>query len=136
MPKEFPRTRRVGEQIRRELAQLIRVEIGDPRLAMVSITTVAVSRDLSYAKVYVTILGDPGERAGLVAKLNHAAPGLRHHLGRLMRIRKVPNLTFIYDEVVEHGAQLSSLISAAVAEDNARHQSTGDEEPLSSDIIR
>jgi len=132
MPKEFPRTRRVGEQIRRELAQLIRVEIDDPRLAMVSITTVAVSPDLSRAKVYVTILGDSGERAVLIEKLNHFAPRLRHQLSRVMRIRKMPSLAFVYDQVIEHGTRLSSLITAAVAADTARHQSDGDEDPFAS----
>ena len=56
MPKEFPRTRRIGEQIRRELAELIRAEIRDPRMAMVSMTTVEVSRDLAHAKVYICLL--------------------------------------------------------------------------------
>ncbi|MEZ5582333.1 MAG: 30S ribosome-binding factor RbfA [Candidatus Competibacteraceae bacterium] len=128
MPKEFPRTRRVGEQLRRELAQLIRVEIDDPRLVMVSITNVTVSPDLGRAKVYVTVLGDSGERTNLIEKLNHAAPRLRYQLSHLMRIRRVPSLVFIYDEVVERGARLSSLISAAVAEDMARHEPAGDEE--------
>lgn len=122
MPKEFPRTRRVGEQIRRELAQLIRDEIRDPRMVMVSITEVEVTRDLSYAKVYVTILSDPSERTAMVEGLNQAAPMLRYELGRRMHIRTVPRLHFIYDEVVEQGARLSSLISAAVAADAARHQ--------------
>lgn len=129
MPKEFSRTRRVGEQIRRELAQLIRDEITDPRMAMVSITSVVVSKDLAHAKVYVTILGDPGERGGIVGGLNHAAPMLRHRLGRHMHIRTVPRLEFVYDEIVERGARLSALISEAVAADAARHPSgAADEE--------
>ena len=122
MPKEFPRTRRIGEQIRRELAELLRDEIRDPRMAMVSMTTVEVSRDLAHAKVYITLLGDPAGRAEVLAALNHAAPMLRGELGRQMHIRTVPRLEFIYDEVVERGARLSSLISQAVAADAARHR--------------
>jgi ribosome-binding factor A len=128
MPKEFSRTRRVGEQIRRDLAQLIRDEVRDPRMAMVSITGVKVTRDLAHAKVYVTILGDPAERGVLVANLNQVAPMLRHELGRKMYIRTVPRLEFVYDEVVEQGARLSALIDAAVTADAARHHDDADEE--------
>jgi len=128
MPKEFSRTRRIGEQIRRDLAQLIRDEVRDPRMAMVSITGVRVTRDLAHAKVYVTILGDPAERGVLVANLNQVAPMLRHELGRKMYIRTVPRLEFVYDEVVEQGARLSALIDAAVTADAARHHDDADEE--------
>jgi ribosome-binding factor A len=68
------RTRRVGEQIRRELADLIRAELRDPRLTLISMTSVEVSRDLAYARIYVTLMGDPAERAERVAELNRAAP--------------------------------------------------------------
>jgi ribosome-binding factor A len=122
MAREFSRTRRIGEQLRRDLAQLIRAEIQDPRMAMVSITAVDVTRDLSQAKVYVTILGDPAERAHIVGALNHASGMLRRELGRRMHIRTVPRMLFLYDEVVEKGAHLSSLISEVVAADKARHR--------------
>lgn len=123
MPKEFSRTRRIGEQIRRDLAQLIRDEISDdPRMVMVSITSVEVTRDLSQAKVYITVLGDAADRAEMVDRLNRAAPILRRELGRKMYIRTVPRLSFTYDEVVEQGARLSSLISKAVATDTQRHR--------------
>ncbi len=128
MPREFPRTRRVGEQIRRELAELLRDEIRDPRLVMVSMTGVEVSRDLTHAKVYITLLGDPAGRPQVLAALNHAAPLLRRELGRRMHIRMTPQLEFYYDEVVERGARLSSLIAAAVAADEARHRDDEDEE--------
>lgn len=121
MPKAFPRTRRLGEQLRRELAELLRDELRDPRVAMVSMTSIEVTRDLAQAQVYFTLLGDPAERAEVTAVLNHAAPLLRRELGRRMHIRVVPRLEFRYDEVVEHGARLSSLITAAVAADEARH---------------
>ena len=122
MPREFPRTRRVGEQVRRELAQLLREEIRDPRMAMVSITLVKISRDLAHAKVYVTYLGDAAERPGVVTALNQAAPLLRRGLGRSMYIRTVPRLAFVYDETVEQGAHLSALISEAVASDALKHR--------------
>jgi ribosome-binding factor A len=117
-----PRTRRIGEQIRRDLAELIRTELRDPRLTLVSMTSVEVSRDLAYARIYVTAVCDPGERAELVAELNRAAPLLRRELARRLRTRTVPKLEFRYDEVVEHGARLSALIDAAVAADAERHR--------------
>lgn len=117
-----PRIRRIGEQIRRELAELIRAELHDPRLTLASMTSVEVSRDLSFARVYVTVVCDPSERAGWVAELNRAAPLLRRELGRRMHIRTVPKLEFRYDDVVEHGARLSALIDAAVASDAGRHR--------------
>ena len=116
-----PRTRRIGEQIRRDLAELIRTELRDPRLTLVSTTSVEVSRDLAYARIYVTAVGEPGERAELVAELNRAAPLLRRELGRRLHTRTVPKLEFRYDETVERGARLSALIDAAVAADAERH---------------
>lgn len=128
MPREFSRTRRIGEQMRRDLAQLIRDEIDDdPRMVMVSITAVDVTRDLSQARVYITMLGDVAERGEVVDRLNQAAPMLRRELGRKMHIRSVPRLSFMYDELVEKGARLSSLISDAVAADAKRHRDDADE---------
>lgn len=129
MMKSSSRTRRVGEQIRRELADLIRAELRDPRLTLVSMTSVEVSRDLAYARIYVTSMGEPAERAEQVAELNRAAPLLRRELGRRMHIRIVPKLEFRYDEVVERAARLSALIDAAVAADAVHHR----DEPVADD---
>lgn len=129
MMKSTPRARRVGEQIRRELAELIRDELRDPRLALVSMTAVDVSLDLAYARIYVTLVGDPVERAERVAELNRAAPLLRRELGRRMHIRTVPRLDFRYDEVVERGARLSALIDAAVAADAGKHHDVMTDRP-------
>lgn len=122
MMKPSSRTRRVGEQIRRELADVIRAELRDPRLTLVSMTSVEVSRDLAYARIYVTSMGEPAERAEQVAELNRAAPLLRRELGRRMHIRIVPKLEFRYDEVVERASRLSALIDAAVAADADKHR--------------
>ena len=79
--KTFPRTRRIGEQIRRELAELIRDELRDSRLTLISMTSVEVSRDLAYARIYVTLVGDPTERA----VGDGADDALGHHEGVLAR---------------------------------------------------
>ena len=117
MPKEFPRTRRVGEQIQRELAALIHDELKDPRLGMVSVTAVIVSRDLAHAKVYVSVLGNAEQTEASVSVLKHAAGFLRHRLGRVLHIRVVPELHFYLDRSLEEGARMGALINAAIASD-------------------
>lgn len=116
MPKEFSRTRRIGEQMQRELAQLIQQEVKDPRLGMVTVSGVEVSRDLSVAKVFVTVLGDADPQPSLTV-LNRAAGFLRHALGQRLTVRTVPSLRFVYDESVARGARLSRLIDEARAGD-------------------
>ena len=121
MPREFNRTRRIAEQLQRELAQLIREEVKDPRLGMVTVVDVEVSRDLSHAKVFVTLLtGDEEARMTSVAILNDAAGMLRKFLGRRLRLRTIPQLHFHYDQSIEKGAEISALIDAAVASDRKR----------------
>ncbi|HKK04733.1 MAG TPA: 30S ribosome-binding factor RbfA [Gammaproteobacteria bacterium] len=117
MSKEFSRSRRVGEQMQRELAQLIQREVKDPRLGMVTVSGVDVSRDYSVAKVYITVLGDNADPAQTLAILNKVSGFLRHELGQRMVLRTVPALTFHYDESVERGSELSRLIDEAVSKD-------------------
>lgn len=117
MPKEFPRTRRIGEQIQRELAALIREEIKDPRLGMVSVTAVIVTRDLAHAKVYVSVLGNEEQTRASVSVLSHAAGFLRHKLGKILHIRVIPELRFYHDRSLEEGARMGALINAAIASD-------------------
>lgn len=117
MPRDFPRTRRIGEQMQRELAALIRDGVKDPRVGMVTVSAVEVSRDLAHAKVFVTVLGDEAARRDSLTALNNAAGFLRHELGQRMLTRTVPQLRFVYDESIERGSQLSALIDAAVASD-------------------
>jgi len=117
MPKEFPRTRRVGEQIQRELAALIHDEIRDPRLGMVSVTAVLVSRDLAHAKVYVSVLGTAEQADASVRVLSHAAGFLRHRLGKILHIRVIPELRFYLDRSLEEGARMGALINEAIASD-------------------
>ncbi|WP_124949402.1 30S ribosome-binding factor RbfA [Sulfuriferula thiophila] len=120
MAKDYPRSRRVAEQIQRELADIIRTEIHDPRVGMITITEVVVTHDLEHAKVYFTVF-ESLERAQEAAHaLNHAAGFIRSQLGPRMRLRIVPQITFVYDTSVARGAELSRLIDEAVAADTAR----------------
>jgi len=119
MAKDYSRTQRIGDQMQRELAQLIRREIKDPRVGLVTITAVEVSRDVGHAKVFITVMGpDSAEDiAQNIKVLNDAAGFLRMQLGKAMKLRSVPQLHFHYDESVLRGAHLSALIERAVAED-------------------
>ena len=115
MAREFGRPQRVGEQIQRELAMLIQRELKDPRVGMVTVSAVEVSRDLAYATVFVTFLGkdEPEEIESSLKALQHASGFLRSQLGRIIRMRLTPHLTFKYDESLVRGRELSSLIEEA-----------------------
>ncbi|WP_440996937.1 30S ribosome-binding factor RbfA [Arhodomonas sp. SL1] len=118
MAREFSRARRVGEQIQRELAELIRDEVRDPRVGSVTVSEVQVSRDFAHAKVMVTVLGAGAEdSADAVEALNHAAGFLRSQLARRVRLRQVPALEFRYDETFDRGARLSRLIDEVAPDD-------------------
>lgn len=123
MAKQYSRTQRVADQMQRELAILIQREVRDPRLGMVTITAVDVSRDLAHGKVYFTLLGKDSDEDVAENReiLNEVAGFLRMQLGRVMKLRSVPQLHFHYDESIRRGVHLSSLIERAVAEDR-QHQ--------------
>lgn len=128
MAKEYSRTQRVADYLQRELAALIQHEVRDPRVGMVSITGVNVSRDLGYAKVYFTVLGcDSSEDASDSTEvLNKAAGFLRSQLSRDSSMRSVPQLRFYFDGSVGHGRHLEDLIRRAADAD--RHLGQRDEE--------
>jgi len=120
MPRDFPRSRRIAEQIQRELSDIIRLELKDPRVGMITLTDVEVTQDQSHARVFFTSLGDSASVAETAKGLQHAAGFLRSELAHRMKLRIVPQLQFKYDESVERGMRLSSLIDAAVADDAAK----------------
>jgi ribosome-binding factor A len=122
MKKHSPRPQRVGDQIQRELAELLRLQVKDPRIGMVTVTAVDVAPDLSHAKVYVTHLGGSGQAAAVVSALAHTAGYLRRELSHRLKIYTVPELRFFYDDSIESGLRLSRLIDDAVAEDR-KHSS-------------
>ncbi|HYW93627.1 MAG TPA: 30S ribosome-binding factor RbfA [Gammaproteobacteria bacterium] len=117
MAKEYPRTRRVAEQLVRELSEVIRDEVKDPRLGPVTVTDVEVSRDLRYAKVFVSFLGQREGRMEKLAVLTHAAGFIRHELGERVVMKVIPRLRFEYDESLDEAERLDRLIDAARAED-------------------
>jgi ribosome-binding factor A len=117
--KAFPRAKRIAQQIQQTLSELIRREVRDPRLGMVTLTEVRVAPDLGSAKVYFSVLGASPQLAQEI--LDGAAPMLRGPLGRALGTRHSPELRFVHDELIESGARLSSLITKAVKDDAERH---------------
>jgi ribosome-binding factor A len=126
--KAFPRAKRIAQQIQQKLSELIRRELRDPRLGMVTITEVRVSSDLGSAKVFFSVLGAQPQQAQEI--LEAAAPLLRGPLGRALGIRHSPELRFVQDELIERGARLSALINQAVKDDAERHVDVDDEDKL------
>ena len=113
--KSFSRRDRVSEQIRRELAELIRTELKDPRVGMVSITGVDVSADYAHAKVYFSSMSGREHLDAVLMGLQNASGFLRRELGRRITIHTTPQLHFVFDESLERGADLSKLIQEAVS---------------------
>lgn len=124
--KSFPRSRRVGQQLQRALSEIMRRELRDPRLGMVTLTEVRMSSDLGYATVYYSVLGADPKLAQEI--LDEAADQLRGPVGRALGLRHSPELRFVKDELIEGGARLSALINKAVKEDQARHVDDEDQE--------
>ena len=126
MVQDFSRTERIGQQLQRELAVLVRDELKDPRLGMVTIQAVRVVRDLSHAKVFFTVMGGEHDQNESGKVLNHAAGFLRRLLAQRVKLRTMPQLHFVYDESIEYGSHLSTLIEEAVEADSAAKDNTNE----------
>ena len=124
MPREYPRARRVEEQLKRLLSELVRREVKDPRIGLITITSTEVSKDLTHANVYFTPFAGTGDAKAALEALKHAAGFLRREVRNQMRLRVAPELDFHIDDSVERGARLSALIHDAVESDRERHVET------------
>lgn len=116
MAREFKRTDRVAEQLQREIAQIIQQDIKDPRLGMVTVSGVDISKDLYYATAYVTFLGIGDDEKSIkeaLSILNQASGYVRSLLGKRMKMRVIPNLKFEYDSSIATGSEMSALINKA-----------------------
>lgn len=128
MPRDFNRSERVAGQIRRDLATLLQREVKDPEVGFVSLSDVEVSRDLSHAKVFITVF-EPEKAQDSIKALKRAAPFLRSRLAQMMRMRHVPELHFAHDDSVEQGSHIDQLISRALSSDKyANERSLADAE--------
>ena len=120
MPREFSRNQRLGAQILRSLSELLRFEAKDPRLQGVSLTSVDLSRDLSVARIYFSLLNPDDSAKPVLEGLAKASGFLRVKLGSAVKVRHVPELRFIHDDSAEHGAKISELIHSALHSDDQR----------------
>jgi ribosome-binding factor A len=105
------RTKRIDEQLRQEIGEIIGREIADPRIGFVTITDVETTPDLSHAKVWVSVIGSVDERAAALRALGHAMPFIRHELGKRLRIRRIPELHVRADDTLERGSRVLHLLN-------------------------
>ena len=105
------RPEKVAHLMRREVAEILQQKLRDPRVsAMVSVTDVEVTHDLSFARVFVSIMGTPAERASTLEALAHAAGFVRHELGNRLGLREVPEVRFVHDDSLDRGARVEDLL--------------------------
>jgi len=104
------RPERLGDQVRAELSVLLQRSVRDPTLGLVTVTHVRMTRDLQHARVYYTSLGEPDTRRETARGLRRAAPFLRSQLGRRIRVRHVPDLTFVYDDSIEREQRIAQVL--------------------------
>ncbi|PKG55037.1 30S ribosome-binding factor RbfA [Shewanella sp. Choline-02u-19] len=134
MAKEFSRTRRIAQQLQQELAQVLQRDMKDPRIGFVTVNDVDVSRDLSYAKVYVTFFEeDESLVKEKVKALDDAAGYIRSLVAGRMKLRVMPELRFIYDSSLVEGMRMSNLVSRVISNDAAKQQEHGTEEDIEQD---
>jgi len=122
---DFSRTDRISSSIQKALAQIIRDEVKDPRVGMVTIQEVRTVRDLSQAKVYFTVM-DEEQGKDVQKALQNAAGFIRHQLGRQVQLRTVPQLIFVYDTSISYGNNLQQLLEDTIRKDESKNQDVED----------
>lgn len=122
------RIARLNEQLKRELAELIRTQLRDPRIGPVTVTGVDVTADLGVARVFVRVVGGRDAMAETLAGLDAASPFLRGTLGRMLKVRRIPELRFQEDRSLEHARRIEELL-ADVLPEGADEEGTGDAPP-------
>jgi ribosome-binding factor A len=128
MAQEFSRTERVRHQLQREIAMILQREIKDPRVSMVTVSDVEVSRDLAYAKVFVTFFQDDPEQVKQALKVLNEAPGfIRSLLGKRIKARIVPQLKFQHDASLNEGIRMGKLVAEARERDKKSSENSGDD---------
>ncbi len=119
MPKEYARSERVAQMVNRHLAVILRNEVKDPRVSDLTITEVEVTKDLRQAKVFVTSMADEDvDIEGTMSAVDRASGFLRRALANEIELRHCPNLIFVYDNSIAHGAKMSALIDKALNSKN------------------
>ena len=130
MRRDFSRTDRVSQQMQKEIAVIIQRDIKDPRVGMATVSSVEVSRDLSFAKVFVTLYNSDNDKSETaVAVLNEASGFIRSLMGKRIRARIMPQLKFVLDNTLMNGMRISNLVDEVIKNDRKKAQDVdGDEE--------
>lgn len=130
MAREFSRTQRVSQEMQKEIAIILQREVKDPRIGMATVSGVDLSRDLAYAKVFVTFLNDnePEQVKVGIKALQDASGFIRVLLGKAMRLRVVPELTFAYDNSLVEGMRMSNLVTNVLRNDAEKRSANGDDD--------
>jgi ribosome-binding factor A len=123
----FRRVDRLNEQLKQEIALIVRDSVRDPRVGLATITAVQASPELDHAKVYVTSLGDEDEREEILAGLRSAAAFVRKELGSRLHMRRIPELHFEIDRVLAEAARIEALLREALPADDAPAGSPDDD---------
>lgn len=126
--REFERVDRLSQLLHREIASMLQSEVKDPRMAFVTVSDVQVTRDLAYAKIYITSIKEVDSVKKTIATLNQAAGFFRTQLSKRLKLRKIPELQFIYDKTLVEATRLSKIINDAVAHHTPAVESTQDNE--------
>ena len=136
MAKEFSRSHRIAEQVRRELADLLQFEVKDPRIGMVTVTEVEVTGDIAHAKVFYSAAVHNDAKAALALQqgLEKSAGFLRTQVAKRMLLRTVPQLHFVYDASIDNGMKMSQIIDEALASDLA-NSDQANSNAASSDVV-
>jgi len=130
MAREYARTDRVGQQIQKEVALILMREIKDPRLSMTTVSAVEVTRDLAYAKVFVTFFtSEQDEIDASIEVLTEAEGYIRSLLAKRLRARIMPHLRFVYDKSMVEGVRMSALVDKALASDKGDTSSVHTDTP-------
>lgn len=128
MAKEFSRSKRVAQELQKEIAVILQREVKNPQIGMVTVSGVEVSRDLAYAKIFVTFLfDDQGAIDSGLKSLRESTGYIRTLVGKAMRLRIVPELRFEYDRSLTEGMRMSNLVSSVIRDDQARQQNPAED---------
>jgi ribosome-binding factor A len=122
MGQEYSRAERVGDQIQRELAVLLLQEVKDPRVGMITITAVEVTKEFENARVFYTVMGDQDQREKTAIGLAKASGYLRRELSKRLKLRTTPQLKFVFDKSVNEGMRMTALINEAVSSGQTKKQ--------------
>lgn len=131
MRRDFSRTDRVSQQLQKEVALIIQRDIKDPRVGMATVSSVEVSKDLSFARVFITFYNaDDAKMKTAVEILNEASGFIRTMLGKRVRVRVVPELRFVLDNSLMHGMHISNLVDEVIAKDRKKQGDSEEGEDL------